>query len=61
MSELKQIKAESIIKVGSKEFKTRSKYKYEQYQAEIEDILRICQKAISLNKGSGDAVLVITK
>lgn len=49
--ELIRIKAEPIIKVGSREFQTRSLYKYQQYEPQINDILKICQKASSLNKG----------
>lgn len=47
---LVRIKAEPLIKVGSKEFNARSFYKYQQYEKQITDILNICQKASNLNK-----------
>ena len=50
LSNLVRIKAEPIIRLGEKEFKTRSFYKYQQYELQINDILNICQKAINLNK-----------
>ena len=50
VSKLIIVKVEPIIDIANQQFKTRTLYRYQLYETQVNDLISICNKAISLNK-----------